>query len=368
MKILWYWPHPHREPNPLVLASLAAGHTCVVQALESYRGERFRVFEEYLVDRSLPDPVPVGGRLRRSAKRVVRPIKATSARRRALGNGFDLVHLENLVLYQDLLDLRMSLKHTRSCAHVHDVWPHQSRLPHLINRKALGQLYRTPSALTVYHPVLRDQLCDQFDIDPQSVFTIPIPIGEPFCSPNEEKRPGPTRLLFLGTIRATKGVALLVKSMEIVGEREDVHLHFAGSGDPNLVNLIQATSARMSNVSAEIGWVSESRKRDLLEWSDWLVMPYESFSSQSGILRDAYEAQRPSIVTDVGAMGPSVRADGTGIVVRPKSIEEVVHAIRSVANTDTATYAEPLRSAAKKHSYHQVGTELAGVHETVGKR
>ena len=58
--------------------------------------------------------------------------------------------------------------------------------------------------------------------------------------------------------------------------------------------------------------------------ASWVLLPYVSFHSQSGVLADAYTYRVPLVVTDVGAIGPTVRSDGTGFVVPPGEGEEHV--------------------------------------------
>ena len=47
------------------------------------------------------------------------------------------------------------------------------------------------------------------------------------------------------------------------------------------------------------------------------MLPYTSFASQSAVLQDAYAHRLPLVVSDVGALGETVREDATGWVVRP---------------------------------------------------
>ncbi|MGB9825327.1 MAG: glycosyltransferase, partial [Desulfofundulus sp.] len=49
--------------------------------------------------------------------------------------------------------------------------------------------------------------------------------------------------------------------------------------------------------------------------SDLVVLPYTLFHSQSGVLMQAYKYGVPVVVTNVGALGETVRADDTGVVI-----------------------------------------------------
>lgn len=62
-----------------------------------------------------------------------------------------------------------------------------------------------------------------------------------------------------------------------------------------------------------------------------VVLPYETFSSQSGGLHDASGHGRPVVVTDVGALGATVRHDGTGAVVTVDDAEALAAALVATA-------------------------------------
>ena len=106
-------------------------------------------------------------------------------------------------------------------------------------------------------------------------------------------------------------------------------------------------------------------REELLSSCDVLLLPYTSFSSQSGVLADAYAHGKPMIVTDVGALGPTVRADETGLVVAPSDVESLAFAITKLANDHAARtrFAQNARRVARLHTYEAVGNELRAVFE-----
>jgi glycosyltransferase involved in cell wall biosynthesis len=132
---------------------------------------------------------------------------------------------------------------------------------------------------------------------------------------------------------------------------------------------VQDLAASFDHITCEIGRVPEVRREELLNFCDVLLLPYSSFSSQSGVLADAYAHGKPMIVTDVGALGPTVRADETGFVVPPSDVESLASAITELAK-DPATrarFGENAQAAARLHTYEAVGTELRGVFQEAAK-
>ena len=67
----------------------------------------------------------------------------------------------------------------------------------------------------------------------------------------------------------------------------------------------------------EVGYATAERKGELYASADLVVLPYTTFASQSAVLQDAYAHRVPLVVSDVGALGETVRGDHTGWVVAP---------------------------------------------------
>jgi len=68
----------------------------------------------------------------------------------------------------------------------------------------------------------------------------------------------------------------------------------------------------------------------LFKSSSLVVLPYSSFAAQSGVLHDALAQGLPVVVTDVGALGQSVRSWGIGQVVPPDDSGALADAIREI--------------------------------------
>src|SRR5262249_8129237 len=135
--------------------------------------------------------------------------------------------------------------------------------------------------------------------------------------PDREATSSRPMLLFFGTMRANKGLDVLADALTALGPAFEADVVIAGTGDASVIAMLQRTLGAHPNVRLEIGGVDDARKRQLFSTARWLLLPYTSFHSQSGVLADAYAYRVPLAVTDVGAIGPTVRADATGLVVPP---------------------------------------------------
>ena len=122
-------------------------------------------------------------------------------------------------------------------------------------------------------------------------------------------------LLFFGVIRPNKGLHVLIKAMEqLPGRRLIVAGHPESSDYMNVIHRLIETHAP-GRVETIARFVSEGEAAELFDRSGLVVMPYTAFSSQSGVLHQALAHARPVVVSDVGAMGESVRKWGIGAVV-----------------------------------------------------
>jgi glycosyltransferase involved in cell wall biosynthesis len=97
-----------------------------------------------------------------------------------------------------------------------------------------------------------------------------------------------------------------------------------------------------------------------------VVQPYTSFASQSAVLQDAYAHHVPLVVSDVGALGETVREDLSGWIVPPGDpatlAETLLAAIRDAGARARASGAMARVAAARTPEL--VGVQLRAVYET----
>lgn len=320
MRIFWYWPFVRPEELDWARAVAEQGHELVVQTIDREAAPKPRPGDCIEVQNDLPDVdrSVAGPRWLTSRGRTY--IDRARVRRRTERSGdFDVVHYH----YPNRFTDGWSRPPGLWVLSVHDVFPHQSRLGDAIERRVLGRLYRRPHGLIVHHEWIRDELIDQFGIEESRIRVVPHQVF-PVDDPCERSRPddGPPIVLFFGALRQNKGLDVLLDAIRSLPE-DSLRLHIAGRGDALLERTAAEAAASMPNVTAEVGFVTPERKAELFRRCSVVALPYTSFASQSGVLHDAYGHWRPVVVTDVGALGPTVRHDGTGVVVPPRQVDEL---------------------------------------------
>lgn len=361
MRFQWYWPFARSEELDWAKFVLRPGEQIVVQVVDRDVAPEAGTEGGVTVVRDLPDVDRSVGRASWAFSRSATYRERAAARRRQWRSGdFDLVHLHYVNRFTDAISW---LPHPLVMS-VHDLVPHVPRLGATFERRLLARIYRRPDALVVHHPLLADGLREEFGVDPSKIHVVPhqvFPVGSaPTARPAGERR-----LLFFGALRTNKGLAVLGEAMKLLAS-DDVRLTIAGRGDEKLERLARDLAAADERINTEIGFATLDRKRELFDSSSLAVLPYTSFSSQSGVLHDAYGHGRPVVVTDVGALGASVRDDQTGAVVPPNDPAALAAAITRMLETDAwDAAAASCRRIATERSPEEVGRRLRELYEEV---
>lgn len=370
-RILWYYPRPHSGPDPVIELIVASGHEVIVQSQRSFKGsilpsagfgyEQIPELPEVGYLRGLQVGV-VARRfqiLQRQIMKVYRILRINP----------DIVYFYHLEPELDWLTCRLIrlLSKVRIVGVVHDVRPHVSRFRPRLEKFVwkLGYNQNCVHHLVVFHDILRDQLIDEFDVDPARISTVPIMVAQPE-TPNRRCHRGPFQVLVLGTLREDKGLEQLISAICAAPVSTDVRYVIAGSGPAHLENLAEDLATCRSDVSVELGIYTAEREKELLTTSDLLVLPYTTFHSQSGILADGYRYGLPLLVTDVGAMGPTVRRDGTGWVVPPGDAVALRNALDHIA-TVHGDYYQKQAAIVRASARHAPATVAKGLNEAFSR-
>lgn len=361
LRFYWYWPFARNEELDWATATVRPGEEVTVHVIDRDAAPATSSHGSVIVVRNLPDVDRAAGGPARWAMSRASTYLARERLRRARwqSSDFDLVHLHYLNRFTDVWS---PLPHPLVMS-VHDVVPHVPRLGMTAEHRLLRRLYQRPEAIVVHHQHLAEQLRSDFDVPAAQIHVVPhqvFPVGGPPIDPPS----GPSTVLFFGALRPNKGVELLEGMMRRLDG--DVRLRLAGRGDPAVEQQALSAADRDARVTAEIEFATLARKRELFRDAHVVVLPYTTFSSQSGVLHDAYGHGRPVVVTDVGALGDAVREDGTGFVVPPNDPEALATAVRALLEPEAwRRHADAARRVASERSPDAVGARLRQVYDHV---
>ncbi|MBD9172079.1 MAG: glycosyltransferase, partial [Clostridiales bacterium] len=130
-------------------------------------------------------------------------------------------------------------------------------------------------------------------------------------------------LLFYGGIRESKGLDILLNALKGLpvkliiagampyGEQFDKYQHIINSNKIDTLQIIQFTEDSFRDV--------------LFQVSDFLVLPYKEFYSQSGVFMQAIQYHLPIIATDVSSFKYYVEHYDIGYICAPNNIDNLHH-------------------------------------------
>lgn len=314
-----------------------------------------------VVMRDLPDVDRNVGMLGWAPSRAAVYSKRARVRgRQWKSGGFDLFHLHYINRYTDVI-ARLPRPLVMS---VHDALPHVVRLGDRVEQGLLRHLYSRPEAVVVHHQRVADELCSRFKVSADRVHVVPYPVLTRVGPPGRPAA-GPPMILLFGALRPNKGLEILDDAVRLLAGA-DIRVVVAGRGHTELERRAVEMQSRDPRVTAEIGFAPLARKAELFRQASVIAIPYTSFSSQSAVLHDAYGYGRPVVVSDVGALGETVRSDGTGLVIPPGDPDALAAAITTLLQP--ATWARAFNACAtvsRERSPAAFGREMRAVYETV---
>jgi glycosyltransferase involved in cell wall biosynthesis len=364
MRIYWFWPWIHSDELVVPAAVPRAGDQLVLHTMRdrvpAHDGDRFRVEPTLAAVRRAPERS-----LRWGVGRARTYLTRAFQRHAALRRGhFDVCHIVFLNYFIDWLDLRLIARRTNLVFEVHDVMPHQPRLSASLQRLALKLEYGAPGLIIARHPYVRRRLTEQFGVPPERIAVVPLDVPELGYTTRPDYHDVPT-VLFFGTMRRNKGVDVLLSAIARLAHRSDVRFVFAGRGFPDVERAVREAAQRDPRIVIENGYIPTERKRELFAASDLVVLPYTEFTSMSGVLGDAYAHRLPAVVSDVGALGETVRADGTGWVVEPGDTQELATAIDRAFSerAEWATAAAATAAAAHERTPDRVAARVRALYD-----
>ncbi len=192
-----------------------------------------------------------------------------------------------------------------------------------------------------------------------------IPLGVP-SQPPPSHPPQPGQLLFLSRLHHKKRLEILLQALALVRRLQPClswSLTIAGSGDP-------AYQARLQQLSQKLGlepychwagFVSGRDKLELLQTSDWFVLPSaaENFAIAAA---ESLAAGTPVILSPEVGIAEDVERAGAGLIC-PGEPNALAHTlIRALQSSNQAYRVAALNLAHERYSWPIIAAELEDVY------
>jgi glycosyltransferase involved in cell wall biosynthesis len=219
-----------------------------------------------------------------------------------------------------LLDRRMiwALRQTRTpyAVIVHDAKAHpgDGLRFRLVDQ---SHLLRHAAALFTLSAHVEAELRKQgYGVNGQAITTLwhpPIHFGDVKPPFSHGGRP---RLLSFGRLLPYKGLDLLAEALATLGPVLPFDVKISGNGP---VSPALARLSALPGVVVDRRWIPEAELRELIEWSDVMVLPYRE-ASQSGVAAAAMGQGRMVVATAVGGLPEQLSGQPGAILCEPNAL------------------------------------------------
>ena len=214
---------------------------------------------------------------------------------------------------------------------VHDAEVHPGDRFHVANQLQRHLARKADGVITLTNYVA-EKVKAQLSLEGKVATTIPLGVFD-FADLNllpphlpEPTAGRPLRLLLAGRLKRYKGLELLTEAIKSLGE---VPLELRVAGAPQDRRALEALGA-MPRVTLDLGWKSDRKMFEHLDWADACVLPYVE-ASQSGLAPQSFKRGRPLIATPVGGLPEQISNGKTGLISEAISPESLAAAIRQFA-------------------------------------
>jgi glycosyltransferase involved in cell wall biosynthesis len=245
----------------------------------------------------------------------------------------------------------------------------------ILNRLTLKVQYRFSDRIFVHTQQMKQQLCAEFGIKPETVTVIPYGMNNAIRNTNLSCRDAKQKLgvkdtektiLFFGGIKPYKGLTYLVDAFQQLSAKGgNYRLVIAGErkkGEEQYFDEIQRkinSLPRPARVIQKIQYISDEDTEVYFKAADVIALPYKEIF-QSGILFLAYSFGLPVVASDVGSFRDDVVEAATGFLCRPDDAVALANALQRYFDSDLFkdlnARREQIRAfASARHSWDVVG-------------
>ena len=251
----------------------------------------------------------------------------------------DIVHLQYILRppFGLIFLLCARVRRARIVLTVHDPLPHKFLFPRGLRgleRMSIGWAYRWSDVLIVHSEAGKRTLVEKFDVHPKSIRVIPHGPYELKKKVRPCAEPNRLEVLFFGSLRENKGLHLAIESVQtLAAEGVPVRLTIAGQ----VVNrneeaywkrcraLIDPASSAVRLIE---NFIPYEDLADLFSNCHCFLLPYTTFSSDSGVAYMALANAKPIVTTEAGGLGWLLENSRGGIRIAEASVAGVSEALR----------------------------------------
>lgn len=275
----------------------------------------------------------------------------------------DAVLIQATLAVFDCHFLKQLRKHMKVFLVVHDVIVPTDSLSW--SMRSLKKMYNNADVLIVHSKTNKNQLIDIFKIEESKIQVIPHGVKSSY--PKRDKQACKNHLnitddapvlLFYGGIRKSKGLEILIQALKgikcnlviagatLYGESFDIYKKLIQENKVKTIEFIEFTDDSFRDV--------------LFQASDYLVLPYKEFYSQSGVFMQAIQYHLPIIATDVSSFKEFIVKYEIGFVAKPNDVNDL-HRVIKEACEQKNDYEPKMLKAVSENCWEVTGKMYAGM-------
>lgn len=242
---------------------------------------------------------------------------------------FDVIHTDCMLGMWELLLYKLFRK--EMVLTVHDPFPHTGEIT---ARKKFN--YKMAMKMVRHFVLLNDkqkeQFCKSYHVRPEQILINRLGVYDNISTfVRQQYSKTSHNVLFFGRISPYKGIEYLCQAMLKVKEQvPDATLTIAGGGK---MYFDISPYQNLNWVKVINRYVGMEELAGLLQNCALSVCPYTD-ATQSGVIMTSYSLCKPVVATNVGGLGEMVEDGKTGLLVSPKDINALAHAIIALLNDD----------------------------------
>lgn len=242
---------------------------------------------------------------------------------------FDVIHTDCMLGMWELLLYKLFRK--EMVLTVHDPFPHTGEIT---ARKKFN--YKMAMKMVRHFVLLNDkqkeQFCKSYHVRHEQILINRLGVYDNISTfVRQQYSKTSHNVLFFGRISPYKGIEYLCQAMLKVKEQvPDATLTIAGGGK---MYFDISPYQNLNWVKVINRYVGMEELAGLLQNCALSVCPYTD-ATQSGVIMTSYSLCKPVVATNVGGLGEMVEDGKTGLLVSPKDINALAHAIIALLNDD----------------------------------
>ena len=269
----------------------------------------------------------------------------------------DIVLIQATLSVFDCHFIKSIQKRTKVVLTVHDVIVPTNSMDW--SMRSLKKMYQIADLLIVHSETNKKELYKRFRIKKEKIKVVPHGIESKYCKQDKKECRKKLNImddkpvfLFYGGIRKSKGLDILIKALKNV----DCSLVIAGkpSYGESFEEYRRLILENHIRTIEYIEFTNDDFRDILFQASDYLILPYKEFCSQSGVFMQAIQYHLPVIATDVGSFKEFIEKYDLGFVAEPDNVKSL-HKVICKAITTEKDYENNMVRAVAENSWEVIG-------------